>query len=307
MGRLIGRYVSVALLVAGSAILLFACDKPVVTASGGNEALMTEYSEQLSVIMSENGRRSYFFKAPLLEGYTMAKEPYREFRKGIEITTYQDDSLTTVDAVLTANYAIYYENRKLWEAKGDVVVVKSDSKTLYTQQLFWNAKTQRIYSNVDTKIVQNEGGNVFQGEGFESDEAFKEWRFRRFTGKMDVDVSQDDDETAEGDDRPIGEGPSAGGKMPQSAVRPSAGVARPAAADAAVPVAPIAVTEREAVAGNRENPSVGAVRRVALTGRKERAVSGGRPIAEPSFAAGGESSGTDGLAATNKTQTEPTQ
>lgn len=147
--------------------------------------------------MSENGRRSYFFKAPLLEGYTLVKEPYREFRKGIEITTYQDDSLTTVDAVLTANYAIYYENRKLWEAKGDVVVVKSDGKTLYTQQLFWNAKTQRIYSNVDTKIVQNEGGNVFQGEGFESDEAFKEWRFRRFTGKMDVDVSQEDDEPSE--------------------------------------------------------------------------------------------------------------
>ena len=112
--------------------------------------------------------------------------------------------------MLTANYAIYYENRKLWEAKGDVVVVKSDGKTLYTQQLFWNAKTQRIYSNVDTKIVQNEGGNVFQGEGFESDEAFKEWRFRRFTGKMDVDVSQEDDEpseseAADGEDRPAGE------------------------------------------------------------------------------------------------------
>ena len=91
-----------------------------------------------------------------------------------------------------------------------MVVVKSDGKTLYTQQLFWNAKTQRIYSNVDTKIVQNEGGNVFQGEGFESDEAFKEWRFRRFTGKMDVDVSQEDDEpseseAADGEDRPAGE------------------------------------------------------------------------------------------------------
>ena len=119
--------------------MLFSCDKPPAAASGGDEALMTEYSEHLSVIMSENGRRSYFFKAPLLEGYTLVKEPYREFRKGIEITTYQDDSLTTVDAVLTANYAIYYENRKLWEAKGDVVVVKSDGKTLYTQQLFWNA------------------------------------------------------------------------------------------------------------------------------------------------------------------------
>lgn len=163
-------------------------------------------------------RRSYFFKAPLLEGYTLVKEPYREFRKGIEITTYQDDSLTTVDAVLTANYAIYYENRKLWEAKGDVVVVKSDGKTLYTQQLFWNAKTQRIYSNVDTKIVQNEGGNVFQGEGFESDEAFKEWRFRRFTGKMDVDVSQEDDEPSESEAADGGR-PAGRRKTPQSVTR----------------------------------------------------------------------------------------
>ena len=176
--------------------MLFSCDKPPAAASGGDEALMTEYSEHLSVIMSENGRRSYFFKAPLLEGYTLVKEPYREFRKGIEITTYQDDSLTTGDAVLTANYAIYYENRKLWEAKGDVVVVKSDGKTLYTQQLFWNAKTQRIYSNVDTKIVQNEGGNVFQGEGFESDEAFKEWRFRRMKGRMEVEMKNSPDSTA---------------------------------------------------------------------------------------------------------------
>ena len=190
MRRDLARYVRVALSVVGSAILLYACDKPVPVETGSDEALMTEYSEHLTVIMTRNGRRSYIFKAPLVEGYTLAKEPYREFRKGVEITTYQDDSLTTVDAVLTANYAIYYENRELWEAKGDVVVVKSDGKTLYTQQLFWNAKTKRIYSNVDTKIVQNDSHNVFQGEGFESDEEFKEWRFRRFTGKMDVDVSQ---------------------------------------------------------------------------------------------------------------------
>ena len=67
---------------------------------------MTEYSEHLSIINSQNGRRSYPFVTPLLEGYTLAREPYREFRKGIKITTYQDDSLSSVDAVLTSNYAI---------------------------------------------------------------------------------------------------------------------------------------------------------------------------------------------------------
>lgn len=179
----------VALSVVGSAILLFSCEQnEEPEAEAKKEMMMTEYSENLSVVMSQNGRRSYHFKTPLLEGYSLAREPYREFPKGVEITTYKNDSLSSVDAVLTANYAIYYETRDLWEARGNVVVEKSDGKTLYTQQLFWNARTKKIYSNVDSKIVQNNGRDVFIGEGFESDEEFKDWRFRRMKGRMEVEV-----------------------------------------------------------------------------------------------------------------------
>ena len=194
MGKRMTRTIRVALSVTGSAISLFSCaDKDAGRASASEE---TEYSEDLSVVMSQNGRRSYHFVTPLLEGYSLAREPYREFRKGVKITTYQNDSLTTVDAVLTANYAIYYENRELWEAKGNVVVEKSDGKTLYTQQLFWNARTKKIYSNVDSKIVQNNGRDVFIGEGFESDEEFKDWRFRRMKGRMEVEMKQSADSAA---------------------------------------------------------------------------------------------------------------
>jgi LPS export ABC transporter protein LptC len=187
----------VALSVLGSAILLFSCaSSETNTDAVNNETLMTERSENLAILMSENGRRSYFFETALLEGYTMAADPYREFRKGIRITTYKSDSLTTVNAVLTANYAIYYEKRELWEAKGDVVVDKADGTKLYTQQLFWNSKTGRIYSNVDSKIVK--GTDVFMGEGFESDEELKDWRFRRMSGKMLVNMepTENPDSTA---------------------------------------------------------------------------------------------------------------
>ena len=196
MGKRMTRTIRVALSVAGSAILLFSCAERETPPEGSVETMMTEYSDSLSIIMSRNGRRSYHFTAPQLEGYTLAREPYREFRRGIRITTYKDDSLSTVDAVLTANYAIYYEKRELWEAKGNVVVEKSDGKTLYTQQLFWNAQTDKVYSNVDSKIVQNNGRDVFIGEGFESDEEFKDWRFRRMKGRMEVEMKQSADSTA---------------------------------------------------------------------------------------------------------------
>lgn len=193
MKHFAAKYASVALSVVGSAILLFSCGESADTAdASAEELLMTEYSENLSIVMSQNGRRSYHFETPLLEGYSQAREPFREFRKGIRMTTYKDDSLSTVDAVLTANYAIYYEKRELWEAKGNVVVEKSDGRTLYTQQLFWNARTKKVYSNVDSKIVQNEGRDVFFGEGFESDEDFKDWRFRRNKIRMEVEAAPRD-------------------------------------------------------------------------------------------------------------------
>ena len=182
------RLAMVALLFMGSAILLFSCKSKQTTVEESLDAIKTEESENLTIIMSENGRKSYLFKTPLLEGYTLGRDPYREFRKGVSITTYQDDSLTTVNAVLVANYAIYYENRKLWEAKGDVVITKHDGTRLYTQQLFWNSITKRIYSNVDTKLVTDTDEVI--GEGFESDEDMNEPRFRRWKGRMQVDTEQ---------------------------------------------------------------------------------------------------------------------
>ena len=183
----ITRYVRVALLVVGSAILLYSCDEQSKPKEQAVEtAKMTEYSENMTIVMSQNGQRSYVFETPLLEGYTLGSEPYREFRRGIEITTYREDSLASVDAVLTANYAIYYEKRELWEAKGDVEVHKYDGTEVYTQQLFWNARTKKIYSNVDTKLVK--GNNVFVGERFESDEDFKDWRFYYQKSRMEVNV-----------------------------------------------------------------------------------------------------------------------
>ena len=97
---------------------------------------------------------------------------------------------------LVADYAIFFEKRELWEAKGNVVARNADGQILYTQQLFWNQATKRVYSNVDSKVVQ--GQDEFIGEGFESDDKFEKWSFRKFTGKLTVDptVTEESDSVA---------------------------------------------------------------------------------------------------------------
>ena len=179
---LLKRYLAVALSFAGSAILLFSCGAKNTTSSQPTnlENLMTEYSENLTIVMSENGQKSYHFITPLMEGYSLAREPYKEFRKGIKIITYEGDTTAVESATLTANYAIFYETRKLWEAKGDVVVIQNGGRRLYTSQLFWNQATHRIYSNVDSRVV--DGDELYDCEGFESDEEMNDWHYRKIKG-----------------------------------------------------------------------------------------------------------------------------
>jgi LPS export ABC transporter protein LptC len=205
MHHILRRYAVIALSALGSATLLFSCsDKPEAT-QFDYETLMTESSENRTITMMENGKRSYTFVTPLMEGYSMATNPYQEFRRGIKMTTYTQDSTNLVDATITANYAIYYENQRLWEAKGNVIIIKNNRKDgdttvtshteIYTQQLFWNATTKKIYSNVDTKILQPDGWHF--GVGFDADEDLKNIHFRKYSSEMEFDMSQPTEEELE--------------------------------------------------------------------------------------------------------------
>lgn len=176
----------VALLLAVSAILLFSCKSEQEVKEDDVQNMLTQQSENLTLIYSQNGNLSYRFETPLLERYQLAHEPYMEFRKGVKVETY-NDSTHRVDATLTANYAIFLENQQLWEAKGNVIATNATGQKLETEQLFWNQKSGRIYSNVDSKVTQGE--DVIIGEGFESDEQFTDYTFRRPKGKVAVDVA----------------------------------------------------------------------------------------------------------------------
>jgi len=169
---------------------LSSCEQQAARTIVDVEGVITQKSDSLHIISSENGRRQYVFTAPLMEEYGMSKEPYMEFRKGIRIETY-NDSTGLRESSLVADYAIFLENQKLWQAKGNVVAVNNEGQKLETQQLFWNQNTKRIYSNVDTRVSRPNGERI-TGMGFESDEAMKDWVFRRPTGTILINTDPTD-------------------------------------------------------------------------------------------------------------------
>lgn len=172
--------------LVGGAILLFSCSGEKKGSQVNIETMITQQSDSLTMIFSKNGKKEYRFWTPLMERYEFARDPYMEFRYGINIVTF--DSLGGDNSRLRADYAIFYEKRELWETRGNVVGSSADGRKLYTQQLFWDQKTDKVYSYVDSKIV--DGDDEFVGEGFESDSEFNDWVFMESEGRMWVDASQ---------------------------------------------------------------------------------------------------------------------
>lgn len=198
-----------AVIAAGGVLAFVSCGGGKSGSLDNLEGMISHQSDTLTMITSTNGGLEMRFYTPLMERYEYAREPYMEFRRGVDVTTY--DSLNAMKSNLIADYAIFLEKQQLWEAKGNVVAINASGEKLETQQLFWNQKTGRVYSNVDSKVTQP-GGNVVVGEGFESDEAFEQWTFRRAKGTIyvdseDVEAKQQAD-TA-GRDRPRPAAPAA--------------------------------------------------------------------------------------------------
>ena len=80
------RNITAVAALLGSAALLFSCSRQTaVVEEENNQNMMTQQSENLTVIQTKEGNLSFRFSAPLLEEYEYAEEPYIEFRKGIEI------------------------------------------------------------------------------------------------------------------------------------------------------------------------------------------------------------------------------
>lgn len=186
-------------LLMGSAISLFSSCRRTPHEEDGEtyEWLITQQADSLIVVESALGKKMGRFQTPLVETYDYAKEPYREFRKGIKVEKY--DSTGTIEYTLIADYAINFVNQQLWEAKGNVVATTANGRVLTTQQLFWNERTGRIYSNVDSKLIQK--NDVIVGVGFESDEKFEDWEIRQPVGKVEVEMEPDrnqQDEAGEG-------------------------------------------------------------------------------------------------------------
>jgi len=140
----------------------------------------TESIQHLESIYSDSAKIQIRIKAAEVKRYGNANEPYMEFPKGIEVLFYNDQA--EVSSQLTANFAIYYETEKLWEARDSVVAINVNGEVLNTDLLFWDEERSLIYSNKFVKITTPD--EVLFGEGFEANQDFSDWIIKKPKGTI---------------------------------------------------------------------------------------------------------------------------
>jgi LPS export ABC transporter protein LptC len=126
--------------------------------------------------------------APEVNHYNNKEEPYFEFPRGMKVIFYDENGNS--ESTIEANYAIFYENTDIWEARGQVIADNPrEGEKLETEQMFWNQREERIYTDKFTKLTNSDG--VFYGEnGFESRQDLTKWRLIGSSGTVNFREDQ---------------------------------------------------------------------------------------------------------------------
>jgi LPS export ABC transporter protein LptC len=166
---------------------LSACknDIEVVNALTNELNLPDQSGKNIEFQLTDSGKLKLIFKAPYGERYVKKEEePIKIFPKGIEVLFFNDEEI--LESKITAGYAEQWEEQMLWKATDSVVAQNVlTGERLNTEEIFWDEKNKRIYSNVFTKITNEEG--VFFGEkGFEADQDLENYKLIGSSGTVKV-------------------------------------------------------------------------------------------------------------------------
>lgn len=139
-------------------------------------------ASEVTTLISDSGITRYRIKARTWKVFDKAVPPYWEFPDGIYLEKFNES--LQVEASLQSNYAYYNEEQELWHLVGDVHSVNLEGEEFSTPELFWNQKTERVYS--DSSITIKRETSIIQGIGFESNQELTKYTIMNPTGVFPI-------------------------------------------------------------------------------------------------------------------------
>ena len=171
-------------------------DKELVDINYDPETTPSMNTDSVITLISDSGITRYKLETENWQVFDKAKDPYWYFPKGIYLERF--DSLFQVEATILADSAWNYTDKQLWRLKGNVDIRNMDGEMFLSDELFWDQKNERVYSDKYIEIKQDE--TELKGYGFESNQEMTEYRiFRPHDGRIPFREEDESIESLESD------------------------------------------------------------------------------------------------------------
>ena len=178
--------ITAAFLAAVMFLLLSGCSsskKNLTDAILERDSLPTMQSLGVTTLISDSGITRYKIITEEWNIFDKKNPPHWAFEKGIYLEKF--DTLLRIDANILADTAYYYEKKKLWELRGNVKILSQQGDKFETQQLFWDERNKKIYSDQYIRIEQPD--KAIAGYGFESNQELTEYEIKNTTGVFTIE------------------------------------------------------------------------------------------------------------------------
>lgn len=148
-------------------------------------ALNTERADSVTIFYSKEGHTKAQLFAKTFNHVQDAKPAYIEMKNGLRVLFY-DDSLNT-QSTLHAKYGRYFEVSGNVLVRDSVVVYNIKKEQLKTEELIWNEKIQKFYT--DKFVTITTPTQIIYGDGLESNQNFSDYTILKVKGVFGVNKS----------------------------------------------------------------------------------------------------------------------
>jgi len=146
----------------------------------------------VNTLISDSGVIRYRIIADEWLVFDKKNPSFWAFEKGVYLEQFDLDF--NIEADIKADTAYYYDKDRLWELRGGVAIKNLKGERFDTELLFWNERTQRVYSDKYIRIEQPD--RIVTGEGFESNQQMTDYIIYKPGGIFYVKEDVVEEETA---------------------------------------------------------------------------------------------------------------
>ena len=160
--------------------------RPMTDAITNRDSIPVMVTRDVSTYVSDSGVVRYKIITSEWKVFDRLDPSRWSFEKGIYLEKF--DNKLTIEAVITADTAYYYDKLELWELRSNVHIENEQDEEFDTQLLFWNQKTKQVYSDQYIHIRQQK--RIITGTGFTSNQDFTNYTIKQTQGIFPIKEEQ---------------------------------------------------------------------------------------------------------------------